>query len=100
MGRRNRADPRFAWVLAALVPLFAACSSAPLEQGGTQCASDSECTAGLHCLAVVGTASDGGCSSLTACSRACAIDSDCVLLGASFKCSTACDGSRACVETE
>lgn len=101
MARRPRADLRLAWVLSTLLPVVAACSSsAPLQVAGTECTSDSECAAGLSCLAVVGTQDDGGCNSLSACSRSCALDSDCAPLGAGFRCSTACDGSHACVETQ
>jgi hypothetical protein len=35
-----------------------------------------------------------------ACSKPCALDSDCAPLGASFKCFATCEGIRACGATQ
>lgn len=78
-----------------------ACSSSPLKSAGTACNGDSECAAGLSCLALAGTVSDAGCTaSIKDCSKPCTLDSDCVALGTSFKCFGACDGTRSCAATQ
>jgi hypothetical protein len=88
----------FTLFLALLIPLLA-CSSPPLRSAGTLCTSDSDCGAGLSCLAP-GVFTDAGCTTLAeSCSKPCAIDSDCVSLGTHFMCLIACDGTRACGAT-
>ncbi|HLK37729.1 MAG TPA: hypothetical protein VKU41_13305 [Polyangiaceae bacterium] len=80
-------------------PFLLSCGSSQLKAAGVACSSDSECGAGLACLGI-GTFSDAGCSTAArACSKSCAIDSDCAPLGAAFACFLACDGSRSCGAT-
>jgi hypothetical protein len=89
-------------VLAAMVavPAFIGCSSPPLKVAGSACGADSDCAAGLSCRAL-GAFTDAGCTTgAKACTKPCAIDTDCAPLGGSFKCFQACDGSRACGATQ
>jgi hypothetical protein len=89
-------------VLAAMiaVPAFLDCSGAPLKVAGTACGVDSDCAAGLSCRPL-GAFTDGGCTTVAkACTKPCAIDTDCASLGGTFKCFAACDGSRACGATQ
>jgi hypothetical protein len=82
-----------------LMALFA-CSSSTLEPAGTACNSDSECAAGLSCLALAAV-TDAGCTNLAkACSKACTINSDCASLGSNFTCFGNCGSSRACGATQ
>jgi hypothetical protein len=91
---------RLAPIASLLLPVLA-CSSSPLKSAGTACAADSDCAAGLSCLDIIGTVSDGGCASaVKACSKTCALDSDCAPLGASYKCFAACDGTKSCGATQ
>jgi hypothetical protein len=82
-----------------LLVLFA-CSSSTLKPAGDACSSDSECAAGLSCLALPAV-TDAGCTTLAkACSKACTINSDCASLGSNFTCFGNCGGSRACGATQ
>ncbi len=76
------------------------CSSPPLKVAGTACNADSDCAAGLSCLAL-GAFTDAGCTTgAKACTKPCTIDTDCASLGGSFKCFANCSGSRACGATQ
>jgi hypothetical protein len=82
-----------------LLVLFA-CSSSTLKQAGTACSSDSDCAAGLSCLAL-SAVTDAGCTNLAkVCSKPCTINSDCASLGSTFTCFGNCGGSRACGATQ
>jgi len=84
-----------------LAPALACSStSTALKPAGTSCGADSECAAGLSCLAL-GAFTDAGCTpAAKACSRVCTLDSDCTPLGPSFKCFAACDNTRSCGATQ
>jgi hypothetical protein len=76
-----------------------ACGSS-LQPAGTGCASDGECGAGLTCLGLA-TLSDAGCSTeARTCSKVCRGDSDCLAVGANFKCFASCEGTGTCGRTQ
>jgi hypothetical protein len=82
-----------------LMVLFA-CSSSPLKSAGTSCSADSDCAAGLSCLAL-SAVTDAGCTSLAkACSKACTVNSDCASLGSNYTCFGNCGSTRACGATQ
>jgi len=82
-----------------LLALLCACSSDALRGAGTSCTSDGDCAAGLNCLGL-GVASDGGCSTaISACSKTCQTDADCVSVGAKFRCFAGCGTPSSCGQT-
>jgi hypothetical protein len=75
-----------------------ACSGSLLP-AASGCSSDSECAAGLSCLALA-SISDAGCTAIAfACSKTCRVNDDCTAVGPRFKCFMACGGMGTCGQT-
>jgi hypothetical protein len=84
-----------------LLGTLAACSPKTSGLEGISCSTDSDCGAGLKCLAysiVVDGGADGGCTSLgKICALPCATDTDCGSLDAGFVCSSSCNPAPVCL---
>ena len=88
------------FVTTALVGL--GCSSNAARGSGSPCGADGDCASGACLDLAVFGGPDGGttCRSAgKACSKTCAVDSDCTSLGANFKCFQGCGSTMACGAT-
>jgi hypothetical protein len=83
------------------IGFFAACGPRTSGHEGISCQVDSDCSAGLKCLAyaiLVDGGADGGCTSLgKICALPCGTNADCSLLDAGFVCSFSCNAAPVCV---
>ena len=77
---------------------FVACGTSQLPPGA-QCSASSDCDTGLSCLDL-SQFTGSACSVIgKTCSKVCADDSDCALVGTNFKCFAGCGSAMTCGAT-
>ena len=72
----------------------------PNLPAGSGCGQTTDCASNLTCESVSSPIGDGGCTQATnLCTRRCQTDTDCTVIGGSYKCQQGCFTYAVCANT-